>query len=141
MSSEKEVIRQRDKILRIADKRGWGIVKDDSDIAETVKMPPDVVLPFQKSKTKSGNLRTKDRVFKELRGCSTAYPPNSFFLGVQNSTVVRSSCRDSTSLTTENPYKHRTHKIPYTYPESVFLSNKKSALQSAPFLEKAITEL
>lgn len=37
MSSEKEVIRQRDKILRIADKRGWGIVKDDSDIAETVK--------------------------------------------------------------------------------------------------------
>lgn len=68
MSSEKEVIRQRDKILRIADKRGWGIVKDDSDIAETVKMPLDVSLPFQKSKTKTGNLRTKDRVFIELRG-------------------------------------------------------------------------
>lgn len=36
ISSEKEAIRQRNKILRIADKHGWGTVKDyvDSDIAD-----------------------------------------------------------------------------------------------------------
>lgn len=36
ISSEKEAIRQRNKILRIADKHGWGTVKEyvDSDIAD-----------------------------------------------------------------------------------------------------------
>ena len=41
ISSEKEAIRQRNKILRIADKHGWGAVKEcvDSDIADNSEDP------------------------------------------------------------------------------------------------------
>ena len=101
----------------------------------TARMPPDYVLPFQEPQTKSDNLRTKDRVSREIRECSTAYPPGSFFLGVQNSTAVRSSRRDSTCPTTENPYKHRPQTSSATTVGSLVTSQDSARIPSSSSIQ------
>eukprot|EP00105_Crassostrea_gigas_P016351 XP_011433697.1 PREDICTED: organic solute transporter subunit alpha-like [Crassostrea gigas] len=71
ISSEKEAIRHRNKILRIADNHGWGTVKEyvDSDFADNNEDAARLRPPFQEPQTKSDNLRMKDWVSRELREC------------------------------------------------------------------------
>nr|XP_034305004.1 uncharacterized protein LOC117682134 [Crassostrea gigas] len=82
ISSEKVAIRQRNKILRIAVKQCWGTAKDyvDSDIADNSEDAARLrtFCHFKSRKQKSDNLRTKDRVSREIRECSTANPPAAF---------------------------------------------------------------
>lgn len=101
----------------------------------TVRMPPDYVLPFQEPQTKSDNFRTKDRVSSEIRECWTAYPPGSFFLGVQNSTVVHSLRRDSTCTTTENLYKHRPQTSSATIVGSLVTSQGSAIIPSSSSIQ------
>lgn len=94
-------------ILRIADKHGWGTVEEyvDSDIADNSEDAARLRSANSRAANKKRQSPYERQVSRELREYSTAYPPGSFFLGEQNSSVVRSLCRNSTCPTTENPFR------------------------------------
>lgn len=110
---EKEALRQRNKILRIADKHGWDTVRNTRTriwpIIRRTLLNSVLLFPVQPLR-REGITRTvtTTRIISLLSpGYSMVSLPDSFFVGIRDSSNITRDSTDQTLRTLEEPIKYR----------------------------------